>query len=239
MFDLEDRYWWFLGKRALVTMLLETHVPLPPSLAVDVGCGTGGILATLARRGGTWVGTDRSTLALGFCRARRLTKLFQSSAEAIPLASGSADLVLLLDVLYHRDVQNDRAALAECFRVLASKGTALITDSALNWLRGPHDEAVHTRRRYALGEFVAMIEAAGFEVVRRTYANSLIFPMTVTHRLLRRLTPPRTDHATSDIVLLPRWASAALSAVQALERALLRSVSLPIGTTVVVVARKP
>lgn len=240
MFELEDHYWWFLAKRRLVTALLEQHAPLPPSLAVDVGCGTGGILASLSRRGGTWIGTDRSDLALTFCRARRLTRLFQASAEAIPLASGSADLVLCLDVLYHRNVRHDSVALKECFRVLAPNGTALITDSALNWLRGPHDEAVHTRQRYALGEFVSMIEAAGFQVVKRTYANSLILPMTVAHRLLRRFSaPPAAGDATSDIVDLPRPLAAFLSSVQAVERWLLRRMSLPLGTTVVVVARKP
>jgi SAM-dependent methyltransferase len=239
MFDLEDHYWWFLAKRRLVTALLEQHAPLPPSLAVDVGCGTGGTLAALSRRGGAWIGTDRSDLALAFCRARGLSRLFQASAEAIPLASGSADLVLCLDVLYHRGVENDRAALAECFRVLAPKGTALITDSALNWLRGPHDAAVHTRRRYSLGEFVSMIEAAGFQIVRRTYANSLIFPMTAAYRLLRRLAAPPAAGARSDVVVLPRPLAALLSGVQAVERRLLRRISLPLGTTVVVVARKP
>jgi SAM-dependent methyltransferase len=240
MYELEDHYWWFLAKRALVTALLEEYASLPPSRAVDVGCGTGGILASLSKRGGTWIGTDRSDLALKFCRARRLTSLFQASAEAIPIASGSADLVLCLDVLYHRNVRSDSAALGECFRVLAPKGTALITDSALNWLRGPHDEAVHTRQRYSLGEFVSMIEAAGFQVVKRTYANSLIFPMTAAHRLLRRFAPsPPAGEAKSDIVDLPRPLAAFLSTVQAAERWLLRRMSLPIGTTVVVVARKP
>ena len=240
MFELEDHYWWFLAKRALVTTLLEDHVSLPPSVAVDVGCGTGGILASLSQRGGTWIGTDRSDLALQFCRARQLTRLFQASAEAIPLTSGSADLLLCLDVLYHRNVRSDGAALAECFRVLAPKGTALLTDSALNWLRGPHDEAVHTRKRYSLGEFVSMIEAAGFQVVKRTYANSLILPMTVAHRLLRRVAPPQAaGEARSDIVDLPRPLAAVLSSVQAVERWLLRRMSLPLGTTVVVVDRKP
>jgi SAM-dependent methyltransferase len=240
MFELEDHYWWFLAKRKLVTALLDQHASLPPTLAVDVGCGTGGILASLSERGGTWISTDRSELALTFCRARGLTKLFQASAEAIPLTSGSADLLLCLDVLYHRNVHSDARALAECFRVLAPKGTALITDSALNWLRGPHDEAVHTRQRYSLGEFTAMIESAGFMIVKRTYANSLIFPMTVAHRLLRRFSAaPSAGEATSDIVDLPRPLAALLSSLQTVERWLLRRLSLPIGTTVVVVARKP
>src|SRR4249919_1019230 len=139
MFELEDRYWWFLAKRALIRMLIEEHVSAwPPSLAVDVGCGTGGILSALSAAGGKWVGTDRSELALTFCRQRQLTRLVQASAEAVPLKSECADLLLCLDVLYHRNVRDELGVLAECFRVMAPQGTAIITDSALNWLRGPH-----------------------------------------------------------------------------------------------------
>lgn len=41
--DLEERHWWFLGRRAIFRALLTQAVP--PSrdrLILDVGCGTGG-----------------------------------------------------------------------------------------------------------------------------------------------------------------------------------------------------
>lgn len=238
MFDLEDRYWWFLARRELVRMLIEEHVALwPPLLAVDVGCGTGGPLAALSAVGGTWVGIEQSPLALALCRKRQLPGLVQASADAVPLQSGRADLLVCLDVLYHRNVKDDRGVLSECFRVMAPQGMAIITDSALNWLRGPHDEAVHTRQRYRLGEFASMVEAAGFEIVKRTYANSLLFVPMVTLRLARRFFPG--TEARSDIVDVPRALARILSAVQAGERWLLRRMSLPLGTTVVIVARKP
>jgi SAM-dependent methyltransferase len=239
MFELEDHYWWFRAKRALVQMLIDDYAPRRGAgrlVAVDVGCGTGGPLASFAARGGRWVGTDRSELALAFCRRRRVPRLFQATAEAIPLRSGCADLVLCLDVMYHRNVQDDTRVLSEVVRLLAPNGTTIITDSALNWLRGPHDEAVHTRKRYSLGEMTRMVEAAGLQIVKRSYANSLIFPLTVAQRLARRLAPATTTH--SDLVEFPRPIAAALGAVQATERWLLRRMSLPIGTTVVVVARK-
>lgn len=235
MFELEDHYWWFRARRALVQMLIDAYAGRP-AVAVDVGCGTGGPLAAFSAAGGTWVGMDYSSLALRYCRERRLPRLLRASAESIPIRSGSAELVLCLDVMYHRNVRDDQKVLQECFRVLAPKGTAIITDSALNWLRGPHDEAVHTRKRYGLTEISRMIEAAGFQIVRRTYANSLIFLPTVTHRLVRRLFPSAT--AQSDIVDVPGGLQRLLSGIQASERWLLRRISLPLGTTVVVVARK-
>jgi SAM-dependent methyltransferase len=238
MFELEDRYWWFLARRALVHMLIETNVtPWPPRLVVDVGCGTGGMVAALPMPHGSWVGLDRSELALGFCRERRLTGLVQATADAVPLRSGCADLLLCLDVLYHRNVRDEAGVLAECYRVMAPTGTAIITDSALNWLRGPHDEAVHTRRRYALGELSAIVEGAGFEIVRRTYANTLLLLPLVAHRLARRLFPGAETR--SDIVDVSPALARMLSTVQACERWLLRRMPMPLGSTVVIVARKP
>jgi ubiquinone/menaquinone biosynthesis C-methylase UbiE len=237
MFELEDHYWWFSAKRALVRSLLEAYARVPPGLAVDVGCGTGGTVQAFSSWGGRWVAVDRSELALGFCRKRGLRSLLQASAEALPVRSGSVDLVLCLDVLYHRGVQDDRRVLAECFRILRPSGTAVITDSALDWLRGPHDEAVHARKRYRLGELTALVKAARFEVLKRSYANSLLFVPTVAYRLARRWLPGQTTR--SDVLVIPRPIERILAGITALERWLLMRLSLPLGTSVVLVARKP
>lgn len=237
MFEQEDHYWWFLAKRALVRSLLRRHAATPPAVALDVGCGTGGILQALSSLGGLWVGMDRSELGLSFCRKRGLPYLLQASADCLPVRSGSADLLLCLDVLYHRGVRDDRAVVAECFRVLRPGGTAVITDSALNWLRGPHDEAVHARKRYRLGEISDLVGGSGFSIVRRSYANTLLFLPMVAYRLARRALPGQPSR--SDVLAVPRPLQTILAAVMQLERWILRWVDLPIGTSVVVVARKP
>lgn len=234
---MEDHYWWFAAKRALVRLLLDAYAPLPAALGVDVGCGTGGTIQALSAPGGRWVGTDQSGLALMFCRKRGLPRLLQASAEALPFRSESADLVLCLDVLYHRGVADDGRVLAECFRILRPGGTVVITDSALDWLRGPHDEAVHTRRRYRLGEMVTLVGAARFQILRRSYANTLLLPPTAAYRIARRWLPGR--ESSSDIVRLPRLVERMLAGIMALERWLIKRFDLPFGSSVVLVGRKP
>lgn len=237
MFEQEDHYWWFLAKRALVRWLLRRHAALPPAVALDVGCGTGGTLQALSSLGGLWIGIDRSELGLRFCRKRGLPRLLQASAGALPVRSESTDLLLCLDVLYHRGILDDRAVLAECFRVLRPGGTAVIADSALDWLRGPHDEAVHARKRYRLEEISDLVGGSGFRIVRRSYANTLLFLPTVAYRLARRWFPGQPSR--SDILAMPRALHTILAAVMQLERWILRWVDLPIGTSVIVVAKKP
>src|SRR5207247_4028641 len=124
----------------------------------------------------------------------------------------------------------------ECHRVLAGGGLLVVTDSAFAWLRSAHDEAVHGRRRYAKGDLVARVRAAGFTPLFASYTYCLVFPAVVAFRMLRRLSGGAGEG--SDVFPLPRALTTALDAVQTVERWLLRWTSLPFGSSVLCVARK-
>src|SRR5262249_28811841 len=111
-FAVEGGHWWFRAKRALVLSLLRRY-GAPGGRGVDIGCGTGGMLQALERDGESWVGVDAERLALAYCRKRGLPRLVQGSGTALPLRAGAFDACLCLDVLYHRAVASDAAALAE------------------------------------------------------------------------------------------------------------------------------
>jgi SAM-dependent methyltransferase len=235
-FALEGDHWWFRAKRALVRSVLRRH-GRPGGRGLDVGCGTGGMLHALGRDG-TWVGVDAEPLALAFSRKRGLARLVTGTTGALPFRSGTFDACLCLDVLYHRAVESEALALAECHRVLTPGGLLVVTDSAFAWLRSPHDDAVHGERRYTRGELVARIRAAGFTPLFASYTYCLVFPAVAAFRLARRL-GGRDREAGSDVFPLPRPLTAGLLAVQAVERALLRVAPLPFGSSVLCVARKP
>jgi SAM-dependent methyltransferase len=233
-FALEGEHWWFRAKRALVRSVLRRHGRLD-GRGLDVGCGTGGMLQALGGHG-RWVGVDAAPLALDFSRKRGLTRLVTGSTGALPFRSGTFDACLCLDVLYHRAVDSEAVALAECHRVLAPGGLLVVTDSALAWLRSAHDDAVHGQRRYTRRELVARVRAAGFTPLFASYTYCLIFPAVAAFRLARRL--GGRGETGSDVFPLPRPLTAGLLAVQAAERALLHVVPLPFGSSVLCVARK-
>ena len=234
-FALEEAHWWFRGKRALVLALLH-RFGQPGGRGLDVGCCTGGMLQML-KDDGTWAGVDTQPLALAFSRKRGLTRLTAGSATALPFRDHTFDACLCLDLLYHRGVASEAAALGECHRVLRVGGLLIVTDSAFAWLRSPHDDAVHGARRYTRRELVRHVRAAGFTPLLASYAYCLVFPAVAAVRLTRRVRGDRAARG-SDVFLLSRGLNATLLLIQAVERALLRLCPLPFGSAVVCVARK-
>lgn len=235
MFAVEDHHWWFAGKRRLVEVLLDA-IPLPEgSRILDVGCGTGG-MHLLLHRYGKVTGIDASPLALSFASRRGLAKLARASLPRLPFRDGAFDLVTIFDVLYHRNVGDDAAAIDELWRVLKPGGHLIVTDSALAFLRGPHDAAMHGARRYSVAGIRDLLRQAGFEVERASYVNFLLFPLAAPWRFLQRIVARGAAH--SDVGPSSVLTNGLLGTLYRLEAALLRRFDLPIGTSIATVARR-
>jgi len=231
---LEDSFWWYVGMRRIVAALLP---PPPPGAApwrtLDAGCGTGATLDFLAARGAV-VGVDIASEALRHCHERGHRLVSQGSVERLPFAGASFDLVTCLDVIYHRAVGDDLAALREFYRVLRPGGVVLLRVPAYDWLRGAHDTAVHTRHRYTAGEVRLKLERAGFRVVRITHANCFLLPVAVAKRLgegLGAVFPPDLEQPRPPLNRL-------LTALLGLEALVVQRADLPCGLSVIGVGVK-
>ncbi len=108
---------------------------------LDVGCGTGRLLAFLhqAWPGLKWTGLDLSPPYLA--EARRLigdtarVKLIEGAAEKLPFDDASLDLVVSSFLLHELPTEIRGKALAEMARVLRPDGLAVVVDSIQ---RGDH-----------------------------------------------------------------------------------------------------
>jgi len=237
MYEAEERQWWYAGMRAMSLALLRGRLAGPAGggdgvRILDAGCGTGNNLRHLSRYGRA-VGVDLSQDALAFCRSRGVAAA-RAGLLALPFAGSSFDCVTSFDVIYHRWVEDDAAAVREMARVLRPGGLLLVRVPALRVLWGAHDEAVHSRHRYRRSELRRLMEGAGLDVVRATYANTFLLPLVAARRGLDRL----TGREGSDVGFLPAPLEWAFRCVLFAEARLLRRLSFPIGSSVFALARK-
>jgi SAM-dependent methyltransferase len=234
MFEAEEEQWWYAGMRAISLALLERALPARSDLRIlDAGCGTGNNLVHFARFGRP-VGVDLSEDALRFCHSRGVA-VAGGSLLQLPFAADAFDCVTSFDVLYHAWVTDDSAAALELARVLRPGGLLLVRVPALKVLWGAHDAAVHSRHRYTTGEVRALLQGSGLEVVRLSYANTLLFPLLLLRRGLDRL----LHRSGSDVGFLPAPLEWTFRHLLFLEARLLRRLSLPVGASVFALARKP
>jgi len=181
-------------------------------------------------------GVDLYPQALEFCRKRNAPRLARASVLDLPFAPASFDLVTSFDVLYERAVLNEVAALDEFFRVLTPRGHILLRLPAYDWLRGQHDESVHTNRRYTKKLVKELLEKSGFIVEHLSYANTLLFPLAVIKRLSERFFPPKSEQ--SDLALNAGVFNGIFKFILSSEAPFVAHTGLPYGLSVVAVGRK-
>jgi SAM-dependent methyltransferase len=233
MARLEDHHWWFVGKRLLVAALLEDRLGAGTPRVLDVGCGTGGVLAALPPRARA-VGVERSRDAIAHCRRRGVAALACADGDRLPLRAGSIDAVLMMDVLEH--FADEAAILGGVRRVLRPDGLLLVSVPAYQFLWSGHDEVLHHVRRYTARRLRRALEDNGFAVERVTYTNTVpLLPAVVVRGLLGRFR--RGNEAGTDFRTHASWVNALLTAGYRAEAWAVRRVSLPCGLSVAAVAR--
>lgn len=236
MFELEERLWWYEGMRAITASLLSPNLGEQNQRVLDIGCGTGYSMVWLRERFSfrEVYGVDLSPHASVFWRRRGLDTVALASADRLPFGESEFDLVTCFDVIYQLNDERASAAISEMHRVLRPGGLLFIREPAYQWMRGAHDVAVGTHRRYTLTDLRRLLLAHGFKIRRDTYANTLLFWLAAPHRLLSKW----RGGSESDVKPVPRWLNAALGAALKLEARMLSRAAFPFGLSAIMLAEK-
>lgn len=234
LFRVEQSHWWHIGRRQILAGFVEEicrRVTDRRPRILDVGCGTGANLLMLSKYGDA-EGVDVSEDALAFCRERGLDKVKLGAGEALPYDDGTFDLVTAFDVVEHMD--DDLAGLREMRRVLRPGGRVLLFVPAFMFLWGVQDDVSNHRRRYRLSELRRVLEEAGFEIERTTYANITFFLPILFVRKLMQLTGIKA--ASENNINVPAL-NGLLGRILGTESLILKFMNLPIGVSGLCVAK--
>ncbi|MFT7521510.1 MAG: SAM-dependent methyltransferase [Kiritimatiellia bacterium] len=229
--DVEATHWWFSGRRDLVRQWLTDLGPDRQRAIFEAGCGTGGNLVMLSELGTLWA-MEPDPTGLDLAQTKGVGTLAQGSLpDNIPFGDQLYDLIVCTDVLEH--VGPDRDALRALRARTATGGHLLLTVPALPALWSPHDAEHGHHRRYRRSQLTALLHDTGWQVQRASYWNGLLLPavgaVRVGTRLLKRPVTPLT-HPTA-------LANQSLGLILRAERRLMRHLDLPLGVSLIVLAR--
>jgi SAM-dependent methyltransferase len=235
----EHTHFWFRGLRAFLRPLASQALADSPRRRIlDCGCGTGANLVLLGRYGRAF-GFDISPRGLQFARQSGLHGLARASIDRIPFGTGLFDLVTAIDVLYTLSEEAESAAIHDMYRVLRPGGHLIVNVAALAILKGNHSLFGAEVRRSTRRRLRRLLSGAGFDVVRLTYTNFSLFPLMLAVRTAQRVIGLATpEEAGTDLAVPLAPVNAVLSALLWFEARALRVVDMPIGSSLLCLARK-
>jgi SAM-dependent methyltransferase len=231
MAAVEARHWWFAGRRRILGATIR-NLKLPANAQIlELGSGTGGNFALLAQFGHvTAVEMNDTAREISQARGGETQVHAGMLPHGLPFTTQKFDLICLFDVLEH--VEEDEATLQTIRGLLAPGGRALITVPAHPALFGPHDLALHHKRRYAAAELQAKLHLAGLTINKFSYINMALAPLAFALRWLDRFRGASQPSGTS---IPPGPLNALFTQLFGAEAHLLPRINLPFGLSLLAV----
>jgi SAM-dependent methyltransferase len=238
---VEADHFWFATRRALILYLVDRYFPSSRRL-VEIGCGSGNVLAALAssRRWQRVAGTDLHPSGLSLARGKLSPsiELLQLDARHVPFRS-AFDLIGAFDVLEH--IVEDEFVLQGFAAALENGGGLIVTVPQHPALWSSSDDVAYHVRRYRRGEVEQKVARAGFQVLFSSSFTALLLPLMWANRLLTKRAVQTDDAvaaARQEFALSPRL-NAILGSVNRIEVAMTaKGMRWPFGGSRVVCARK-
>jgi SAM-dependent methyltransferase len=239
-YQAEQTHFWFRGFRQYMRpAIARATARMASPRILDCGCGTGSNLEMLRAYGNAF-GFDLTPIGTEFAKAHG-HRVTQASISDIPFLTGSFDLVTSFDVFQVLPIAVERAGILEMWRVLKPGGWILLHVAALEMLHGKHSVLSEETHRHTAASLRTLVEGVGFTIERLTYDQLSLLPLMLPVRLWHRLTAKDgvVEAGEGEITVPMAPVNALLTALVSLEALALRAVNMPIGASLMCLARKP
>ena len=234
--QLRYNHWWFIGRGKIISKYLSDQVKKSGNKVLDIGCGAGTSIDILRPLGQVW-GIDVSSQAIKESRNCGYFSLEKADIGSYHKYNHFFDLVACLDVLEH--LNDDDGVLKKIKTLLKRNGKLLITVPAFMFLWSENDNAVHHFRRYTAKELTNKLKKNGFQVVKISYFNFLLFPMFIGWLVFSKIVGLINSNKRKSMLgyKIPCLFNKILSIIFAFEARIV-SVDVPFGLSIVCVAKK-
>jgi len=226
MYQLEKSHWWFVARKKHIE---NTLGELSNLVILDYGCGTGGTTEFLKKYGKVY-GVDINSEAIKFSKKRNINCQIIKNNKIL-FKKNTFDLVLLLDVFYHKKFKTKKD-LKEIKRVLKPSGILFITNPTISILSGHHDKIVETSKRKKISEITSELKQLNFKKISGGHIFMFTLPLVIFTRLVISNIYPKSD----GLYELPKILNTLLIKICELEIKIFNSKSF-IGSSIIVVAK--
>ena len=243
MAELELNHWWYKHLHFLIEETLSKEAKkLKRTLSIfDIGCGTGGLIFKLKNKPfiRKLIGTEPHPLARKYAKKRGVN-IQSFSIEDLEEIDEKFDVVLCIDVLYHKNV-NTLKAIQNLFKLLKPGGMLLINVAAMPSLKRNHSKRVMEGRRFTLQEIRELVETQGFKVDNIFYWNSFLTPVLWVLSKWQKIFPNAlifSDNGQSSLKATNVFFSNCLTKILFFENKIRKLTSFPFGSSLFLSAYK-
>lgn len=246
-FDLTDECadssFWVSSRNRLFTSIVKKNMSSKgKTRLLEIGCGTGNFIREIVQ--------DDNLEITG---SEIYIKGLKYAKENIPgvefvqfdVTQGKIDkrfqIIAAFDVIEH--IENDAAALLNINQMLETNGVLIISVPQHMFLWSRLDEIVKHKRRYSRGELIEKLKANGFDICFSTSFLFFLFPLMLISRLFDKGKGRDGSRSNKQALQKRVQFSGSLNAIfnllMRIDEGLIKmGISLPVGGTLVVVAKK-
>lgn len=236
--EFGEIHWWFKGRNRIIGDFLNSLFKGERNLKIlDIGCGTGVLLSQLCSYGMVDA-IEPSEFAINVCKEKNIPTvnlIHGTFPESMPEGK-RYNLVTLFDTLEHID--DDILILKKICEILEPGGKILCTVPAYPFLWSHHDILNQHKRRYTIKSLEEKTLSAGFQTMKITYFNTILFLPAVLVRWFGELMPFLKSNRTNMGLFRNKNINNFLTKIFSFERILLRNFNLPFGLSILYSGKK-
>lgn len=217
----ELTHWWYKSLHNMVYNKIRKYKPDKNIKILDAGCGTGGLLFFLQKKGYFNIsGVELSEEAIKICKERNLN-IIKVDIKNIHtyFIDNPVDVLICNDVLYFLNKNEQNEIILNFRKILKKDGIIIINLPAFKAFRGIHDLSVGIKERFTKKTFFSSFNCSGYICSEIYYCYFLASPMVFIFRYIQRcrITFVKNIKINSDLRKLPGFFNNILYHINKLE----------------------